>query len=123
MVTAVRYRGKSRTEASLKKAVTRRSAWSLLRSSLMTSVSTRYTLRLGRILDARKVLVTPDLGHSGQYLGQVTLPRATQDAGQDLPMLGLCTAPMFCRALLERQDQRCIDLSDDQIGHDSSIPK
>jgi hypothetical protein len=36
-------------------------------------------------------------------------------------MLGLGTAPMFGRALLERQDQRCIDLSDDQIGHDFSM--
>jgi hypothetical protein len=84
------------------------------------SVSTRYTLCLGGILDACKVLGAPYVGYSAQYLGEVALARAAKHAGEDLTVLGLGAAAVPRRPLLERSHQRFIDVTYDQIRHDTS---
>jgi hypothetical protein len=89
-------------DASLKKATTPGFAVSFLRNSLITSVSTRYTLRLGGILDTFEVLVLPYVRNCSQHFCQAPLAGAAQRASQNLSMLAFGTAGMFRRSLLER---------------------
>jgi immune inhibitor A len=49
-----------------------------------------------------------------QIFGQM---RRAQHTGEDFPMLGLGTAAMSCRSLLEGPDQGFIDVTYDQIRH------
>src|SRR5450631_1335746 len=113
IVTAAKYSGASLDAVFLKKAITPGFAFSFLRNSLMTSVSIRYTRRLGRILEAREVRIVPDVRDRCERFRQVSLAWPPQCACQDLPMLGFGTAAMFRRTMLERSHQRLIDAAHD----------
>jgi len=105
-------------DAALRKKVTTPAfAFSLLRSSLMTSVSTRYTPRLSAILDANEVVFLPDLRDGTQCFREMPLARTMQGARQDLAMLGFGTAAMGRRAPLQRLHERRVETTYDQIRH------
>jgi hypothetical protein len=101
-----------------KKVTTPEFALSLLRNSLMTSVSTRYTPSLSAILHANEVGVFPDRRDSTQCFREMPLARTMQGARQDLAMLSFGTAAMGRRAALQRQHERRIDTTYDQVRHD-----
>jgi hypothetical protein len=104
-------------EALRKKVTTPVFAFSFLRSSLMTSVSTRYTPSLSAILHANEVVVFPDPRDCTQCFREMPLARTMQGARQDLAMLGFGTAAMCRRAVLQRLHQRCVDTTYDQVRH------
>src|SRR5258708_26013458 len=105
-------------DAALRKKVTTPAfAFSLLRSSLMTSVSTRYTPRLSAILDANEVVFLPDLRDGTQCFREMPLARTMQGARQDLAMLGFGTAAMGRRAPLQRLHERRVETTYDQVRH------
>jgi hypothetical protein len=88
-------------------------ALSLLRNSLMTSVSTRYTPSLSAILHANEVGVFPDPRDSTQCFREMPLARTMQGARQDLAMLSFGTAAMGRRATLQRLHERRVDTTYD----------
>src|SRR5436309_324315 len=94
-------------------------ALSFLRNSLMTSVSTRYTPRLGCILDTGEVLVLPDFRNRRQRFCQRPFSRPAQHDCQDFPMLCFGTAPVLCCSLLQRLHQGVVDPAHDQVCHDA----
>jgi hypothetical protein len=76
-------------------------------------MSTRYTLRLGVVLDARKIFVATDVRNRYQDVSQMTLARPTQRAPKYFAVLGLGATAVLCRSLLERENQRRVDVAYD----------
>ncbi len=92
-------------------------AFSFLRSSLMASVSTRYTPSPSAFLHADEVVVFPDPGDCTQCFREMPFARTMQGARQDLAMLGFGTAVTGRRALLKRLHERRVDITYDQVRH------
>src|SRR5882762_10269379 len=103
--------------ASRKKLTTPAFTFPFLRSSLMTSVSTRYTPSLSAILDANEVVFLSYLRDGSQCFREMPLARTMQGARQDLAMLGFGTAAMGRRAALQRLHQRRVYTTYDQVRH------
>src|SRR5205807_2398108 len=115
--TALRYSAVPFDAALRKKVTTPALAFSFLRSSLMTSVSIRYTPRLSAILHASEVVVFPDSWDGPQCFREMPLARTMQGARQDLAMLGFGTAAMGRGAALQRQHERRVNTTYDQARH------
>jgi hypothetical protein len=110
----------SSAAASRKKRLTPRFALDLLRASLMTLVSIKYTRCPVLVFDALEILVPAHVRHLRQHLGESFPARLHQDRLEQNPVFGLCAATMPGRTALQCIHDSPIKFPDNEIGHDAA---
>src|ERR1700745_2570279 len=103
--------------ARAKKARTPALLFAPLRTSLITSVSTRYTSASAVGLLTDEVAVFADVRHVRQDLGKGLSLRPAQGSFQDLPVFLLGTAVTLGRALFQCAHELLRQVSDHYLRH------
>jgi hypothetical protein len=69
-------------------------------------------------LPAHEIPVVPHIGHRRQYRRQRSAFRTLERRPQDFAVFLLGATITLCRAALQRKDQICRQVSNDQLCHD-----
>jgi hypothetical protein len=68
-----------------------------------------------------EVAVASDIRHVGKHFGKAASARPEEGCGEDRAVFGFGTAAVTTGALFQRADDRSVNISDKQIGHDVSL--